>query len=165
MDHVGHLQAGGVESGQPWVVAVANVTDETVSFRVNNQVVASLDRTEVTLTAEDEIYRVESPKETLFFKPNDLNRFQVDLKSEKSAADQIALATVPSAVGAKSKVAAGVLGIILGGIGAHKFYLGNIGMGILYLVFSWTFIPSLVGFIEGILYLTMSDAEFARKYG
>ena len=34
----------------------------------------------------------------------------------------------------KSKVAAGVLGIFLGGIGVHKFYLGKVGMGILYLL-------------------------------
>lgn len=67
--------------------------------------------------------------------------------------------------GAKSKVAAGVLGIVLGGFGAHKFYLGEVGMGILYLVFFWTAIPAIIGLIEGIIYLTMSDAEFARKYG
>ena len=35
----------------------------------------------------------------------------------------------------KDKVTAGILAIILGGIGVHKFYLDQIGMGILYLVF------------------------------
>ena len=38
-------------------------------------------------------------------------------------------------------------------------------MGILYLVFFWTGIPSLVGLIEGIIYLTMNDQAFAAKYG
>jgi len=69
------------------------------------------------------------------------------------------------AAGRKSRVIAIVLALLLGGIGAHKFYLGRIGMGILYLLFCWTFIPSIVAFIEGIIYVTMSDAEFARKYG
>lgn len=64
----------------------------------------------------------------------------------------------------KSKVVAVLLAIFLGGIGLHKFYLGQIGWGIVYLLFCWTGIPSLVGLIEGIIYLTMSDAEFARKY-
>lgn len=63
----------------------------------------------------------------------------------------------------KSKVAAGVLGILLGGLGIHKFYLGKTGKGILYLVFCWTFIPEIVGIVEGILYLTSSDYNFQVK--
>jgi len=65
----------------------------------------------------------------------------------------------------RSRIAAALFAILLGGIGVHKFYLGKIGMGILYLVFCWTFIPAIVGFIEGIIYLTMSDEAFAAKYG
>lgn len=64
----------------------------------------------------------------------------------------------------KNKVAAGVLGILLGGIGVHKFYMGKIGMGILYILFAWTGIPAIVGLIEGIIYLTMSDENFCSKY-
>ena len=67
--------------------------------------------------------------------------------------------------GGKSKIAAGLFGIFLGGLGIHKFYLGQIGWGIVYLIFCWTAIPELVGFIEGIIYLTMSDEAFAAKYG
>lgn len=65
----------------------------------------------------------------------------------------------------RNKIVAGILGIFLGGIGAHKFYLGQIGMGILYLCFTWALIPWIVGLIEGIIYLSMSDAEFKAKYG
>jgi TM2 domain-containing membrane protein YozV len=65
----------------------------------------------------------------------------------------------------KSRVVAGVLGILLGNFGAHKFYLGKIGMGILYLVFFWTGIPGIIGLIEGIMYLVKSDEEFHAKYG
>jgi TM2 domain-containing membrane protein YozV len=65
--------------------------------------------------------------------------------------------------GDKSKIAAGVLALCLGGIGIHKFYMGKPGMGILYLLFCWTLIPSLVGLIEGILYLTQSDERFASR--
>jgi len=53
----------------------------------------------------------------------------------------------------------------LGGLGAHKFYLGQAGWGVLYLLFCWTFIPSFIAFIEGLSYLFMSEANFARKYG
>lgn len=71
------------------------------------------------------------------------------------------LSTTPDG---KSKVAAGLLAILLGGIGVHKFYLGRTGLGVVYLLFCWTFIPALIGLIEGIVYLTMSDQAFAEKY-
>ncbi|HET6383554.1 MAG TPA: TM2 domain-containing protein [Armatimonadota bacterium] len=64
----------------------------------------------------------------------------------------------------KDKVAAGILAILLGTFGAHKFYLGEIGMGILYLVFSFTLIPGLVGLVEGIVYLCESDQTFDYKH-
>lgn len=68
-------------------------------------------------------------------------------------------------VGSKSKLAAFLFAWFLGAFGGHKFYLGQIGMGILYLLFFWTFIPAIIAFIEGILYLTMNDEAFAAKYG
>lgn len=64
----------------------------------------------------------------------------------------------------KSKTTAALLAFFLGGLGAHKFYLGQTIAGILYLVFCWTFIPALIAFIEFILLLTMSDEVFAAKY-
>jgi TM2 domain-containing membrane protein YozV len=62
------------------------------------------------------------------------------------------------------RTTAGIFAILLGGLGVHKFYMGDTNMGILYLCFSWTFIPAIIGFIEGILYLTKSDEEFQRQY-
>lgn len=64
----------------------------------------------------------------------------------------------------KSKLAAGLLGIFLGGLGIHKFYLGNIGLGIVYILFCWTFIPGIIGFIEGIVYLCTDDYAFCLKH-
>lgn len=64
----------------------------------------------------------------------------------------------------KSKVAAGLLGILLGGLGIHKFYLGRWGWGIIYLLLCWTYIPAIVGFIEGVVYLVSNDENFALKH-
>lgn len=58
-----------------------------------------------------------------------------------------------------------MLAFFLGGFGVHKFYLGRIGAGVLYLLFFWTFIPAIIAFIEMIIYITMSDEAFAAKYG
>ncbi len=63
----------------------------------------------------------------------------------------------------KSKTTAGVLAILLGGLGIHKFYLGKAGLGILYLLFCWTYIPSIIGIVEGIIYLTSNDHNFQVK--
>lgn len=64
------------------------------------------------------------------------------------------------------KLVAGILGILLGGFGIHKFYLGYTKEGIIQIVI--TFVTcgagSLVGLVEGILYLTKSDDEFVATY-
>ena len=65
----------------------------------------------------------------------------------------------------KSRVTAGVLGILLGGLGIHKFYLGKVGLGVVYLLFFWTYVPAIIGLVEGIIYLTQSDQDFAAKQG
>ena len=55
----------------------------------------------------------------------------------------------------KSRVAAGILGILVGGLGIHRFYLGYVGIGILQIVVTILTCGagSLWGFIEGILIL------------
>ena len=70
----------------------------------------------------------------------------------------------PHARHGRSKTIAALFAIFLGWIGVHKFYLGRAGQGILYLLFFWTFIPAIVGFIEGLIYLSMSDEAFAARY-
>lgn len=64
----------------------------------------------------------------------------------------------------KSKTTAALLAFFLGGFGIHKFYLGNTGTGIVYLIFCWTGIPAIIAFVEFILLLVMSDTEFNAKY-
>ncbi len=65
----------------------------------------------------------------------------------------------------KSRIAAALLAFFLGGFGIHKFYLGQTGWGVVYLLFCWTLIPAIAAFVEVIILITMSDARFAEKYG
>lgn len=72
----------------------------------------------------------------------------------------------------RSRLAAGILGIILGGIGVHRFYLGYIGIGILQIVVTViTFgIGSLWGFVEGIIIIAGggfrdSNGRILKPYG
>lgn len=64
----------------------------------------------------------------------------------------------------KNKTTAGLLAILLGWLWIHKFYLSHNGQWILYLLFCWTFIPAILWIIEGIIYLSMSDKDFDKKY-
>ncbi len=64
----------------------------------------------------------------------------------------------------KSRGAAIALALILGGLGIHRFYLNQPIWGLLYMLFCWTFIPSILGFLEAICYLSYSDQAFQKKY-
>jgi TM2 domain-containing membrane protein YozV len=68
-------------------------------------------------------------------------------------------------VGTKSKNTAAILALFLGGIGFHKFYLGQTLQGVLYLAFCWTGLPLLISFFEAISYLMMSQHQFKMKFG
>ena len=64
------------------------------------------------------------------------------------------------------RIIAGVLGIVLGSFGIHKFILGYTKEGIIQLVISFIScgILGLIGLIEGIIYLTKTDEEFIEIY-
>jgi TM2 domain-containing membrane protein YozV len=74
------------------------------------------------------------------------------------------------ALGADKKVAAGVLGILIGGLGIHKFVLGYKTEGLIMLLVTVLtcgaggIIFGPIGLVEGILYLVKSDEEFVRTY-
>jgi TM2 domain-containing membrane protein YozV len=68
--------------------------------------------------------------------------------------------------GAEKKIVAGLLGIFLGGLAVHKFYLGYTKTAIIQVVISLVTCGagSILGLIEGIIYLTKSDEEFVATY-
>jgi TM2 domain-containing membrane protein YozV len=64
----------------------------------------------------------------------------------------------------KNKLVAIILTLVFGAFGIHKFYLGKIRSGVLYLLFSWTFIPLLLALFDLIVLLTYSKQKFNKKY-
>jgi TM2 domain-containing membrane protein YozV len=70
------------------------------------------------------------------------------------------------ALGADKKLVAGILGILVGSLGIHKFVLGYTTEGIIQIVITIVTCGAggIVGLIEGIIYLTKSDEEFVRTY-
>ena len=57
----------------------------------------------------------------------------------------------------------GIVAIIFGSIGLHKFYRGQYGRGILYILFCWSGIPALVGILEGVHYITEGQAGYEEE--
>ena len=74
------------------------------------------------------------------------------------------------AMGADKKVLAGVLGIVVGAFGIHKFVLGYTTEGVIMLLTTvltcgiLAIVPSVIGIVEGIIYLTKSNQEFVQTY-
>jgi len=64
----------------------------------------------------------------------------------------------------KDKTIAIILCLVFGAFGIHKFYLGRIKAGVLYLLFSWSFIPLLLALFDLISLLSHSRQKFSKKY-
>ena len=64
----------------------------------------------------------------------------------------------------KDKNVAAILALFVGTFGIHKFYLGRIGAGVLYLIFSFTFIPAILGLIDFFALALMDKDEFDRRF-
>ena len=66
--------------------------------------------------------------------------------------------------GQKKKWLAVLLAFLLGGFGVHKFYLGKTKQGLLYILFSWTRVPVILGWIDAIIILCQNREKFDEKY-
>ncbi len=81
----------------------------------------------------------------------------------------------------KNKFLAAALAFCFGTLGAHKFYLGKYGWGVLYALFPFfslifalatdseaifmlSFLPYCISIAESIMYLCMSNEDFQKKY-
>ncbi len=105
---------------------------------------------------------------------NDLNDMLGDAKESAKEFANEAKETFNKASGDNKKVIAGVLAILVGSLGVHKFILGYNKEGIILLVVTFVVgfftcgmgvgLTGLIGLIEGIIYLTKSDEEFYNTY-
>jgi len=100
--------------------------------------------------------------------------FASEAKETASEFAESAKETFEQATGENKKILAGVLAIILGPLGVHKFILGYNKEGIILLVITFVLgfitcglgagLTGIIGLIEGIIYLTKSDEEFYNTY-
>ena len=101
-----------------------------------------------------------------------------DFKEEAKKTAQEFSEGIKDAGGDNKKILAGILAIVLGSLGIHKFILGYQKEGIILLAVTligfvlscvgigvfMVWITGLIGLIEGIIYLTKSDEDFYNTY-
>jgi TM2 domain-containing membrane protein YozV len=100
--------------------------------------------------------------------------FAEEAKETASEFAESAKETFAETTGSNKKILAGVLAILLGAFGVHKFILGYTKEGIIMLVITIIIgaftcgigasAMGIIGLIEGIIYLTKSDEEFFNIY-
>lgn len=64
----------------------------------------------------------------------------------------------------RDKNVAGLLALLFGWLGFHRFYLGDVGLGILSAIFFWTGIPFILGLVDAIIFFSMDEDDFNYKY-
>lgn len=105
----------------------------------------------------------ETTKNEINQKINSMSEFENEFKETSREFSQGA----QEALGQENKkVVAGVLALLIGSLGIHKFVLGYTKEGIIQIIITIVTcgLAGIIPFIEGIIYLTKTDAEFYRIY-
>ncbi|WOT05835.1 TM2 domain-containing protein [Shewanella youngdeokensis] len=75
-----------------------------------------------------------------------------------------ALSGVDPDIRIKNQKLAVLFSVLFGGLGMHKFYLGRHLEGSLYLIFCWTLVPVVIGWVDAVRTLKMSAFNFEQRY-
>lgn len=65
---------------------------------------------------------------------------------------------------AKDRWTAIAFALFIGGLGIHRFYLRQAKLGLLYLLFCWSFIPAIIAWVDAVVWITKGEEFFDEKY-
>ncbi len=123
---------------------IIKVTDDEVLIGISEQDVVKIPKSSIDFEAKVgmEVERYTSNGETFF----------VPKQSIITPSDTAQNADNVAQEGRKvNKILYILMAFFFGGIGVHKFLIGRVGTGILFIIFSWTGIPSIIAFVDFII--------------
>lgn len=139
---------------------IIRINEDIISIGTDAGGIKEVRATDVNFTPkvgdEVEIYETENQlivtkKEEKKENTNNSNAGGININVSNTQTTAQNTATPANATKAVNKVTYCLLAFFLGGLGAHKFYAGKTGAGILYIFFCWTYIPAFIAFIEFII--------------
>jgi TM2 domain-containing membrane protein YozV len=145
---------------------IVSVTDETVKIGQDDGSLREVRRADLNFNPsvgdEVEVYADETSITVIKVDPKPApggvsqagEGVQININQDQSVGAGAAAAAAPAGGKVVNKTTYIILAFFLGGLGAHKFYSGQAGLGIVYLLFFWTCVPAVVALIEAIVALT-----------
>lgn len=135
---------------------IIQINEDIISIGLDNGGIAEVRSCDLNFVANvgDEVEVFQTETKTIVSKKEPVatvdvaSGININVSNNTNTADGTIYVANGKAV---NKVAYVLLALFLGGLGGHKFYAGKTGTGILFVLFCWTYVPSIIAFIDFII--------------
>ncbi len=152
----------------------SSIPDHFIDIQIFATFKANINHQKINTMSEEKKDLGDKAEDTFESAKESAKEFAEDAKESAKEFTESAKEAFSGAGGENKKLLAGILAIVLGALGIHKFILGYNKEGIIMLVVTFVLgfftcgigasLMGVLGLIEGIIYITKSDEEFYNTY-